>query len=195
MAQVRVLTRANVRELSVVQPGLEIIDWWLYDTLNIAAGGTATSFSFFQQAVGQAGVTLETTNMEIPGQLPSGYQFVAQKVMMEPIPAGLLTAVATMTDVYNVTHAGRAQFFIGNRPYFQLPIKNLIGGAFQGFAGVAVGYAQSRTIINGEMEYSPVIPANYSFKVQADFDSAPALTAAVKLRCQIIGKLIRPRQG
>lgn len=195
MSQVRVLTRANVRELSVVQPGLEVIDWVLYDTLNVAAGGAATSFTFFQQAVGQAGITLETTNMEIPGQLPSGYQFVGQKIIMEPLPAGLITLPATMVDAYNVTHAGRSQFFIGNRPYLQLPIKNLIGGAFTGFTGVAVGYAQSRTIVNGEMEYSPVIPANYSFKVQNDYDAAPVLTAAVKVRCQIIGKMIRPRQG
>src|SRR3972149_3492690 len=125
MAQVRVLTRANVRELSVVQPGLEIIDWWLYDTLAITAGGAATMFTFFQQAVGSGGVTLETTNMEIPGQLPSGYQMVAQKIIVEPLPVGALTALATVTDVYNVTHAGRAIFNIGNRPYMQAPIKNL----------------------------------------------------------------------
>jgi hypothetical protein len=196
--KVDVLTRAQVRQLSVVQESFEILDWWYYDTITIAQGGTASVITFFQQSQGQGGLTKETTNMEIPSQLMSGYKLVAQKITCEPMPATYIGASTSFIDQYNVTHAGFAEFYIGGRNYMEVPIKNLLGGHFFGFSGgsqAGVTYGQSKTVLNGQMEYSPVIPATFNFGVRFTYPAAPTLTAAVKVRVQIVGKLIRPRQG
>lgn len=198
-AKLEVLTRQQVRQLSVVQAGLEVIDWILYDKLIFATGGTAVTGTFFQQAVGQAGVTKEVTDMEIPGQLPSGHKFVCQKIVVSALPAVAgLTSADYVADAFALTHAGYAEMNIGTRPYLTCPILDLIGGNLQGFAGGATSfgaYAQSRTVINGELEYSPVIPSNYAFNVTVTYPAAPTLTANTGLRCQLVGKMIRPRQG
>jgi len=198
--KVSVLTRKDVRDLSVIAGGLEVLDWVLYDTLSIATGAV-TQLRFFQQATGQAGITLEKTNMELPGQLPAGYKFVIQKLVATP-RIGLALTGALVKDMVAVTHRGYAQLMIGTRPYLQCPLINLIGGAFQGFFGTAVGgtlleqgYVAPRTIVNGELEYSPAIPANFTFSVQVGYDTAPTVSATTDLCIQAVGKLIRPRQG
>ena len=197
--KIDVLTRKDLRELAVVGSQLEVIDWKLYDTLTVATGGTQTSFRYFQQAIGQGGISLETTNMEIPGQLPAGYKFVCQEVLLVPKQALTLTA-ASVKDEFAVTHRGRAQFFIGTRPYLQVPLQDLIGGTFHGFAAAfdaatSIAYASPRAANNAKLEYSPVIPANYSFSMLVEYDTAPVLTASIPLQMQFVGKLIRPRQG
>jgi hypothetical protein len=200
MGQVQVLTRADVKALGVVGKELEVLDWVLYDNLTFANGNTTTQFRYFQQSQGVGGVTLEKTNMEIPGQLPKGYKFVCQKIVFTPRQKATVVK-ADFLDMFGITHRGRAQLFIGTRPYFQAPLVDLIGGAFTGFAAGAVGgdidlaYAAPRTIINGELEYSPAIPDNYSFSVLLDYDTAPNPTATLDMYCQLVGKLIRPRQG
>jgi hypothetical protein len=195
--KLKVLTRAQIAQLSVVQNALEVLDWVLYDRLPVLNGGAATQFTFFQQAVGQSGITKDTTNLEIPGQLPAGHEFVCQKIIFEAQPnqaAGIVAAYAQ--DAVNLTHYGWGQFNIGSRPYLEAPLKNFIGGNLQGFTGVVTAaYAQSRTVVNGEMEYAPVIPANYSFNFQANYPLAPVVAADGFIRAQMIGKLIRPRQG
>lgn len=195
MSNVQLITKKDIRELSVVGKSLEVIDWVLYDTLTIASGGTQTAFRFFQQSQGQSGVSLAQTNLEIPGQLPAGYKFVCQKIVLTPATDLALSAPG-VGDQVAVTHRGSAQLFIGTRPYLQTPVQNLVGGALIGFAATAnLAYAAARTVINGEMEYSPVIPANFSFSLLIQYDAAPTLTANITLAAQMVGKLIRPRQG
>jgi len=196
---VNIMTRQQVRELSVVGQSLEVIDWVLYDTLTLSTGGTQVAFRFFQQAVGQAGISLDKTNMEIPGQLPAGYKFVCQKIVALPRILPTLTA-ASVKDMASVSHKGHAQFFIGTRPYMQAPLVNLVGGAFVGFVGAfdaatSLAYAAPRTVINGELENGITIPANFSFSIAVDYDAAPTLAANTDLTIQLVGKLIRPRQG
>ncbi len=193
---IEVLTRQDVRDLSVVGNGLEILDWVLYDTLRPATGGTVTSFRFFQQAVGNGGISLETTNMEIPGQLPAGYKFVCQKITAKVREATTLVS-ADVIDMHALLERGRAELFIGTRPYFQIPMDVLSGGGLHGWDGAAatVAYAAPRTVINGELAYSPVIPANYSFSVLVNYDAAPTLAKTTDLQIRLVGKLIRPRQG
>ena len=198
-AKVDLMSKRDLAQLAVVGQSLEVLDWILYDKLTFTTGGTQTAFRYFQQAQGNAGLSLEATNMEIPGQLPAGYKFVAQKIVMTP-RQGLAIGSVSAKDAFAVTHRGSAQFFIGTRPYLQCPVSNLIGGAFVGFAAatsaaVDVAYVAPRTVINGEMEYSPVIPANFSFSVLLNYDAAPVLTANIDAYVQIVGKLIRPRQG
>jgi hypothetical protein len=195
MSNVQLITRKDIKELSVVGKSLEVIDWVLYDTLTVAAAGTQTAFRFFQQSQGQAGISLAQTNLEIPGQLPAGYKFVCQKLILNAqTPLTLLAA--GVKDQVAVTHRGGAQLFIGTRPYLQVPTQDLVGGALTGFAATQdLAYASARTVINGEMEYSPVIPANFSFSVLLNYDAAPVVSANIALQLQMVGKLIRPRQG
>jgi hypothetical protein len=199
MSNVQLITKRDIKELSVVGKSLEVIDWVLYDTLTIATGGTQTAFRYFQQSQGQAGVSLAQTNLEIPGQLPAGYKFVCQKIVLTPATNLALTA-AGVKDQVAVSHRGSAQLFIGTRPYLQTPVQNLVGGALVGFssafdAATALTYGAARTVINGEMEYSPVIPANFSFSLLIQYDAAPTVSASLTLAAQMVGKLIRPRQG
>jgi hypothetical protein len=202
MAKVEVLTRKDVRDLSVVGGGLEILDWVMYDTLTIANAGTQAEFKFFQQAVGPQGITLDTTNMDLPGQLSNGFKLIAQKLVVQPILTAM-TLVA-VRDAYEVSHKGYATFYIGTREYLRLPIVDLLGGGFNGFAAVAVpdagpkdelAYVMPRTVINGELEYSPAIPSTFTFSMVLTYPAAPVVAASMKVRCSIVGKLIRPRQG
>lgn len=201
MKSIEVLTKKDLRDLSVVGGGSEILDWVLYDTLTIASGGAQASFKFFQQSVGPNGITLAQTNMDIPAQLPNGVRFVAQKIVLQvQKPAAMPATAAQLVDEMKVTHQGVAQFIIGTRPYLQLPCQALLGGAFTGFAATTTAatdaiYGAGRSIVNGEMEYSPVIPSTFNFSVQVDYPAAPTVAANQSLRCLIVGKLIRPRQG
>lgn len=202
-SKVELLSRKDLRDLSVISSGLEILDWILYDTLNVGTSNTKVSFRFFQNSI-SGSTSIEKTNLEIPGQLPAGYKFVAQKLVFMPRIGGsandalpLLTS-AYVKDMIGVSHRGAAQFFIGTRPYLQCPLVDLIGGALTGWSAASSqdqSYAAPRTIINGELEYAPVVPANFSFSVLVNYDTAPTPVAAIDLQMQIVGKLIRPRQG
>lgn len=197
MAKVEFLTRADVRNLAVVKGQSEILDWFLYDTLSIANGNTGVSFTFFQQAIGNpAGTTKEQTNMTIPGQLPSGYKFVCQKIIIDPVPSAPAPVAGTGIDQLAILNAGRFEFNIGTRQYLEGHVKDLAGGALTGVGGgQAVPLTSVRTVVNGEMEYSPVIPSTFNFNVLLQYDTAPNPAAALKVRCKLVGKLIRPLQG
>ena len=198
---VQLITKADIRQLSVVGSAMEVIDWTLYDTLTVANAGTQTAFRFFQQSIGQSGNSLEVTNLEIPGQLPAGYKFVCQKIILTP-RANLSLSAAGVKDAVAVTQRGSAQLFIGTRPYLQAPCENLIGGGFTGFSATAtaagtndLAYVAPKSAASGHIEYAPVIPANFSFSLLLNFDAAPVVSASIGLRAQMVGKLIRPRQG
>jgi len=204
-AMPKVLSRAAVSRLGVVQKGLEILDWILYDTLDITAAGTQDTYTFFQQAIGQAGITKETTNLEIASQLPADHVFVTQKIVIEALPALAASGGEDpqyLQDALKMTHEGFGIFNIGNRAYFEAPIKTYIGGNLQGFAALdaqgaarASVYAQTRAIINAELEYSPVIPSTYNFNWVAKYPVKPTVSVDARLRCNFVGKIIRPVQG
>lgn len=198
--KIEVLSQKDLRDLAVVGGGSDIIDWKLYDTLNIpVAPSTQVQFKYFQQAVGPQGITIEQTNMDIPSQLPNGMRFACQEVQVQPIIASTLTK-ADVIDLVKATHAGILTFNIGTRAYLQVPILSCMGGGLYGFAAgfdaaTTFAYASARALQLGKMEYSPVIPSTFNFNVTLDYPTAPAPTVAVKLRVLLKGKLIRPRQG
>ena len=197
--KIEVLSRKDLRDLAVVGGGSDIIDWELYDTLNIPNAGTQVNFKYFQQSVGPNGITLEQTNMDIPAQLPNGVRFVVQEILAQPV-IGFTTSKADLTDLIKVSHQGVITLNIGTRSYFQVPILNCLGGVLQGFtsafdAATALTYAGPRSLVSGKLEYSPVIPSTFNFNVTLDYPTAPAPATAVKFRVALKGKLIRPRQG
>jgi hypothetical protein len=208
MAQIDILTRADLKALAVVGGGLEVLDWKLYDTLPVVNAGTQTVFKFFQEAVGPGGVTPETTNMDLPGQLSNGYRFAIESLGIEPIlpmTAGVpqLTRVSVQ-DQMCLVHRGTCILWIGGRDYFRAPVSDLIGGGFQGFAqgdagaaGAGVVYVAPRNNTrSGHLEYKFVIPSTFQFSVEVDYYAGPpAVSQTVGLRAFLKGKLIRPRQG
>jgi hypothetical protein len=194
--KIEVLTAKDLRDLAVVGGGQDILDWKLYDTLNIpAVGSTQVQFKYFQQAVGPNGITLEQTNMDIPAQLANGVRFACNEIQVQPI-IGVGMGAADLTDLYKATHSGILSFNIGTRTYFQVPILDCMGGGFYGFTGLpTIVYASNRNVHRGSLEYSPVIPSTFNFNVTLDYPLAPAPVLPVKVRVLLKGKLIRPRQG
>lgn len=197
--KIEVLSRKDLRDLAVVGGGSDIIDWELYDTLNIPTAGTQVSFKYFQQSVGPNGITLEQTNMDIPAQLPNGVRFVVQEILAQPV-MNVALGKADLQDLIKVVGAGIITLNIGTRSYFQVPILNCIGGVLQGFssafdAATAVTYAGPRSLVSGKLEYSPVLPSTFNFNCTLDYPTAPLPATAVRFRVTLKGKLIRPRQG
>lgn len=198
--KIEVLSQKDLRDLAVVGGGSDIMDWKLYDTLSIpVAPSTQVQFKYFQQAVGPSGITIEQTNLDIPGQLPNGVRFACQEIQVQPLMSASL-AKADVVDLVKVTHKGILTFNIGTRPYFQVPILACMGGGLYGFAAgfdaaTSLAYSSARGMMNGKLEYSPVIPSTFNFNVTLDFPTAPNPTTAVNLRVLLKGKLIRPRQG
>jgi len=192
----KMLTRDDLRKLSVVGGGVEVLDWRFYDTLDIANGGVQSVFRFFQQAQGVGGLTKETTNMDIASQLPRGYEFVPTSIIARLVdPTGAI-AVTDLTDKLLCTSVGFMSFNIGNRPYYECKVLDLFGGALTGWTGnLAAGYTQARTLDGVRLELSPVIPSNYNFDVTVTYPAAPVVTLTQKLYIALVGKVLRPRQG
>ena len=194
MEGVKFLSKADVARLSVLYAGLSIIDWKYYDTLPVLNGGTQSVFTFFQQAKGQGGATLETTNLDIPSQLQKKYMLVLQQIRLVPIPAlSTVGTAAYKTDQSNMSEIGYAEFKLANRNFYECPALDLVGGGFIGFTGIAATMSSiQRNPVNGKLEYSPVIPDNTAFNLSVTYPQAPVVTANSRLRCEFIGKLIRP---
>ena len=193
----KIMSKADLAVLAVqgVTQGKNIIDWTYFDDLQVAQAGT-TSLRFFQRAFGQPGVTLEQTNMEIPGQLPKDYEFVIQEIVLKPYAGSAKTVVSAVTEQANIIEAGVAQLFIGNRPFYQCRLDVLAGGGLHGFSSTFqtsnVFYAASRRGECGKLEYMPKVDGSTSFALQVDYNVAPTLVANSRLMAKLKGKLVRP---
>lgn len=201
--QLKILTKMDLATLRVNGVGpVNIIDWEYWDTQTIPTAAPPTSYVFFKESFG-GNVTLETTNMDIPGQLMKGYQFVIEQISVRAIPnVAKIGAKAYVTDQVAAFNAGRAQLFIGGgRPFYQCDMWKLAGGNLQGFASAfdattATAFAQARWFTSGKLAYMPLIDSNTAFYVQVDYDVAPDIaTTALSLRTYLTGKLIRPNSA
>ena len=101
----------------------------LYDFQTYANAGQ-TLLQFFQVPLGQAGKTLEDTNMDQAGSLPTPKYFLVESIEIYFYPAGDIarlqtggagTLVATefSNDVKAVAEAGALTYFIGSKNYLQ----------------------------------------------------------------------------
>lgn len=191
----KILSKADLAVLTVqgVTAGLNIIDWVYYDTLSVT--NATTSLRFFQQAYGQGGTTLETTNMELPGQLPAKSAFIILEFGAEFVPGSVAAVPAYISDQVAALHAGHFQFYIGSRPFYQEKLIALAGGGLHGMSSVFgtanFFYAAARRAQNAKMEYMPKIDGSTSFAVTVDWDVAPAVAATGKLIVKARGKLVR----
>lgn len=115
-------------QFSVNVPGVsERISQPLYSYQLYPAAGTGV-MTFFQSAAGQAGVTLQQTNMQLPGQLPAGQIALITGISVDYLP-GTTTglpitgpradaATGAANDFYTIMRSGVVRLEIGSKPYF-----------------------------------------------------------------------------
>lgn len=119
-----------LQEYSVNRKGeYEGVRQTLYDYQTYAAAGQ-TMLQFFQVPLGQAGKTIEDTNMDQAGALPTPKYFLVESIEIYFYSgvsiAGLqndvlanLTATSYSNDVKAVGEAGALTYFIGSKNYLQ----------------------------------------------------------------------------
>jgi hypothetical protein len=135
-----------------IQGVVETIWQPIYDTVSYAAAGAAST-QFFQNPIGQAGKTLQQTNMELAGQIPKGQNFLITGIQVELIP-GVNPEGAAITnftnDNYSFYKAGALVLRIGAKDFIRqgnlmkfAPVNRLAGQAATGLAAHQVSYAQA----------------------------------------------------
>jgi len=200
-ASVRILSREDVKRLSVVQSSSEVIGWKYYDTLVYDPAAPRASYTFFQQSIGQAGVTREVTNLTLPSQLPSGHQMVVEKIVCKAYVDLPTLDITSAMAIWALYRQGSVQFNIGGRVYHECPMADLFGGFLFGFAATGnateIAYLQGNAVVTGAIEPAITIPSTFNFDLTVTYPVVPVIVVPVKtfLKVYLIGKLIRPRQG
>ena len=101
----------------------------LYDFQTYAAAGQS-QLQFFQVPLGQAGKTIEQTNMDQAGALPTPKYFLVESIEIYFYPAANISALQNdvlanlvdtdySNDVQAVARAGALTYFIGSKNYLQ----------------------------------------------------------------------------
>jgi len=133
-----------------------------YDTQTILAAGALT-LTFFQVPIGQgqsafgaAGTTknLSDTNMDLPGQLPAGYNFKITGFRVQP--AFTLTAV----DARQWTAGAWFEFTIGSKPFLRVPLDTIPAGVGP-YAAVAAFDAATSAANRAASHGIPVLSNGY----------------------------------
>jgi hypothetical protein len=160
----------------------------LYDFQTYLVGGQA-SLTFYQAPVGQAGKTLEDTNMQSAGQLPQPQYFLVQNIQVyfypgtDPSVGGLdpqSTQVSFINDVWTLMKSGWLEFFIGSKNYVQEgPI-----GRFPPRNGLIVSSSLSDTTTSAAAQECAVGYANFGgapYSLQPNILLTPNQNFNVKL--------------
>ena len=98
------------------QGSVEAINQPLYDFQTYPVAG-ATSFTFFQEPIGQSSKTLVDTNMESAGQLPRPKEFLIDSIEVhlypgeDPAQSGLSASPEFLNDMYQILSKGHLQNF------------------------------------------------------------------------------------
>lgn len=171
-----------------VQGVVQAIYQPVYDKLAYAAAG-ANALRFFQNPVGQAGRTLDDTNMRSAGVFPAPQQFLATQICVEFVP-GVLPAVSSATqadlieytnDVWTMATNGVLELNVGSKnmltdaPLGKFPPSHTldIGAAVANDAivgtGVGINYAAPKGVL---YDITPVnIPWAQNFDVTLSWPS------------------------
>lgn len=196
-ATVRLLTKADLAQLSVIAGKQNIIGWRLYDTLTYPAAGGVVAQNFFADTKGAQGLVV--TNLDQPNQLISGQSMVVEKIKMNLIAAaGEANLVTSFQDKVKIAEmAGAFTLYINNVQYAQGPLQALLGGGLIGFGDGGGGaaalppYATPRVVDCVEIYPYLVIPPTTSFQLVLSSEASPALTQAVRAEVSLIGQLVR----
>ena len=194
---------------------MEAITYPLYSYQSYPAAGTVQPLQFFQAAPGGT-VTLEDTNMQLPGQLPAPQSFLLQAIGIDYLPGtaasrfGAQSANGQLNDFYAIMRRGYLELEIGSKIYLrfgslmQMPPRAHINGvaaisdqttpaaAMQSM--VQVGYSDGPV-------FSPrplLIPPSQNFNVRLSWPAGavaiPSADAAARIGVQLLGTLYRPAQ-
>jgi hypothetical protein len=191
------IPRSELQNLSVIQGVQSVVPIPLYDTIAVANGNTAVSFTFFQNT--QQGIFDPNTNIESKGQLISGKVEVVTEIVLDATVSVL--SATTLADIVALTHAPATfTFTINGVAYAQGFIKDLIGGGlFATPAGTGsnapYAYATPRSNAGSGFRLNPalVIPTQVGFGLTLNYPngSAPNPTNTVYLRCTLRGQQVR----
>lgn len=202
-----------------LQPSVneEAVDQPLYHLQSYGTAG-ATSFTFFQTAVGSATNGLADTNMDIAGSLSAGKRFAVFAVgicLIGSAPMVFNAAVTTsaLNDIKNVLEGvGSFTFTVLNKQYLQLaPLATLSAGFGVNVGGAAYQRTQSSGADgNGYIAYGnngvplpaaryqlrvPIpIPAQVTFSAVCAFPTAISISTASRLGVHLWGIQIRAKQ-
>ena len=128
-ALARIPGKRALKQYNVEREGYEAIQQTLYDTQTYAGAGQS-ELTFFQVPQGQNNKTLEETNMETAGSLPTGKEFLVTNIQLLFLPtalpvvkneaADLVPDLSNFSnDVYTFGKYGLLDFFIGSKSYLQ----------------------------------------------------------------------------
>lgn len=188
----------------------EVTRQTLYDFQSYATAG-ATSFSFFQQPVGQSGKTLADTNMELAGSLPAPKYFLVESIEIHlfpgvnPVTAGSGSALVPTNfanDMYTLLKAGYLNFFVGSKTYLnEAPIGRFPPKAARLDAAFASGssiYAAAAATPSVQMDYASwtgrpyfvnpqiMLAPTQNFNVTLNFPTAVATPSGQNARIGIV---------
>jgi len=176
----------------------------LYDYQATVAAAT-TSQVFFQEPVGYNGRTLESTNMQLAGQIQTGQAFVITGIELDFTPDLDIGAAALddqfLEDVFDFYKRGNLVLNIGDKPYLkQAPLRSFppttsLAG-FTSVATTATTTTQSynyATVRGKEFSLRPLLlQSGQSFSV--DIQNRPVLSTTGRLGVKLNGWLFRQAQ-
>lgn len=177
----------------------EVIWSPLYDFQTYASAGTTVEYSFFQTPVGQSNRTLEDTNMEAAGQMPSPKTFLITALSVVLFPGAATSAYgagavsAFVDDVYKFGKAGYLKLFVGSKDYLRdgpmgkFPADFGIAG-FAALSDASTAGANLQGRINVASWRGPkyaitpvMLERNQNFKVTLNFPTTTALSANARV--------------
>lgn len=194
---------------------MEAITQPLYSYQSYPAAGTANPLTFFQsQPVGA--ITLEDTNMQLAGVLPSPQRFLIQGIAVDFLSGtsvarfGTEGANGNLNDYYAVMKRGYLTLTIGSKVYsqwtsmLQLPPRSHIGGVAAA-ADASTAAASLQTMVQagwseGET-FRPrplLIESTQNFSVNISYPGGavaiPSADVAARIGVWLYGTLYRPAQ-
>lgn len=193
----------------------EYIRHSLYDFQTYANAGQ-TQLLFFQVPKGQGSKTINDTNMELAGSLPSPKMFLVESIEVLffpgelPVTSAAAGAIATapavpnfMNDVYTVQKSGSLKFFIGSKTYVEEapigrfpPKTRLDGSAAAALGGGVAGagdFVVSNTIDFAAFAGRPyridpeiLIEPTQNFSIELNWPSVVALPSGQDARIGVV---------
>ena len=178
---------------------------------SVAIGTSPSQVTLFQQPKGQGTTVWGTgtgskglvdTNMQLAGQLGSGWQFTCYTIQVS------MAADIPLADACKIVDRGVLEFIVGAKTYLEIPVVNCSAGA--GLSGSVYGVAgtvasisqtlQAGIVTNGHPgakdvfgfgELPITIMENENFSLRLSWADGTTLTAATKIRVLLNGQLSR----
>ncbi len=184
----------------------------LYDTQTLALAGGTTELIYFQVPQGQAGKTLDETNMEVAGSLPAPKEFLITSVQVAVYPQkdpgefGIAVTPTNWNDVYGLSQSGHLRLFIGSKEYVvdapigKFPPRWWVAGADAVATSNAaaergaIDYATFRGPIYEVVPYRLIPTQNFSVTLRWNSGGSPVLISNAVIRIVLGGFLYRLSQ-